>query len=176
MTSAPQHFRCASARSASLTAGFTFAILVETVGLHLWLVGRHPMLAWSLTALSVLTIAYLVSDYVALGKGGVTIGAETVTLDIGRRVTTSIARADVASVARPDWRDIPETGSTAARDFLNPTKPAQPNVLFTLRSPHTIRIGPLSRTVTRIALHVDEPQKFLDACLPPGASQPSLSA
>jgi hypothetical protein len=43
-------------------------------------------------------------------------------------------------------------------------KPAAPNVLLTLAEPTRLRIaGGIRRTVRRIGLHVDEPQRLLEA-------------
>ena len=54
----PQEFTYRSARSGSLLAGLGLALLIETVVLHLWLVERHPVLAWILTGVSVATLLW----------------------------------------------------------------------------------------------------------------------
>jgi hypothetical protein len=53
-------------RSGSLVAGITIAVAIETLAVHLVLTAlHHPMVAWSLTTLSVLTITWLIGEYVA---------------------------------------------------------------------------------------------------------------
>jgi hypothetical protein len=60
-------FTYRSARS-GLVAGFGIALLVETVGLHI-LVGRHPLIAWVITVISLGTLAWLAAaGYLNLTK------------------------------------------------------------------------------------------------------------
>lgn len=155
-------FTCRSARSGSLAAGLGGAVLVETLVLHLWIGGRHPVIAWTMTMLSVATLAWLAADYVALGHGAVRLSERELALDVGRRFAIRLPRERVAGVVQPDWRDIPESGTRAAAEYLNLTRPAAPNVLITLAEPMRVRIaGGLRRTVRRIGLHVDEPQRLV---------------
>lgn len=157
-------FSYASARSGSLLAGIGIALVVETVALHLWLYARHPLLAWGLTAASVGTLAWLVADYVAMGRGAVRVDADAVRMVIGRRVDATVERQSIESVVRPGWKDIPESGTPAAADYLNLTKPAEPNVLVTLVAPKRVRLpGGISRRVRRLGLHLDEPDGFVAA-------------
>jgi hypothetical protein len=161
----PEHtFTYRSARSGSLLAGIGIALLAETLVLHLWLVSRHPLIALTMTAISVATLAWLAADYVAMGRGTIRMDGEVLVLDVGRRFALRVPRASLASVVQPDWRDIPEAGTPAASDYLNLMKPAPPNVLLTLAEPSRVRIaGGIRRTVRRIGLHVDEPQRLVEA-------------
>lgn len=157
-------FTYASARSGSVVAGIGIALVVETVALHLWLHPRHPVLAWGLTAASVGTLAWLVADYVAMGRGAVRVDADAVRMVIGRRVDATVERQAIESVVRPGWKDIPESGTPAAADYLNLTKPAEPNVLITLVAPARVLLpGGISRRVRRLGLHLDEPDGFVAA-------------
>lgn len=159
-----QEFTYRSARSGSLLAGVTMAILVETVVLHLWLVGRHPVIAWILTASSTGVLAWLIADYRAAGRGAVRLSNDVLQLQIGRRFDLRLPRADVATSVRPEWRDVPEAGTPAAARYLNLTKPATPNVLLTLVAPTSIRLpGGLSRSVQQLGLHLDQPEAFFVA-------------
>lgn len=75
-----------------------------------------------------------------------------------------VPRSRLVSAVQPEWRDIPEAGTPAASDYLNLMKPATPNVLLTLAEPSRLRIaGGIRRTVRRIGLHVDEPQRLIEA-------------
>lgn len=171
-----RHFSYRSARSGSLMIGIGLALLVETVVLHLWLIGRHPLAAWVLTLVSLTTLAWLAADYVAMGRGVIRLDADSLRLDVGRRFALHLPRAYVVSVVRPEWRDIPEAGTPAAHGYLNLMKPAQPNVLLTLREPVSLRLpAGVRRTVQRIGLHVDEPQRFVAvlAELPSSVPEPS---
>lgn len=159
-----ERFTYRSARSGSLLAGLVIVIVVETVVLHIWLVGRLPLLVWVLTASSLGVLAWLVADYRAAGMGAVRLGPEVLELHIGRRYDIRLARTDVSAALRPDWRDVPEAGTAAAARYLNLTKPAEPNVILTLHASTAIRLpGGFTRSVQRLGLHLDEPAAFLAA-------------
>lgn len=159
-----REFTYRSARSGSLVAGLGLAIAVETVALHLWLGARHPLLAWTLTAASLGTLAWLAADYQALGRGAVRLDGDVLDLRVGRRATLQVPRAGLASVVRPSWRELPTAGSAGARDYLNLTKPATPNVLLTLTDPTTVRLsGGLTRRARRLGLRLDDPDAFVTA-------------
>ena len=152
-------FTYRTARSGGLVFGLSMAIVVETIALHALLMRRHPIAAWLLTASSLYVIWWLISDYRAMGSGTLRVGA-TLDLDIGRRASVSFPSAQVASVTRPTWRERPKR----APDYLNATKPAEPNVLIVTTEPVRARLtGGVHRSVTRIGLHVDEPEAFVAA-------------
>ena len=157
-----QQFTYRSARSGSFIAGIVLALLAETLVIHLWIVGRHPLVAWLLTISSLGAVAWLVADYLAMGRGAIGVGHDELALDIGRRFSVRRPRARVMSAALPTWRDLPEAGTPAASDYLNLTKPATPNVLLTLHEPTRVRIrGGIFRTARRIGLHVDDPERLV---------------
>jgi hypothetical protein len=160
-----REFTYRRARSGSLVAGLGGAILVETVALHLWLAGRHPVLAWLLTLGSVSALVWLAADYRAMGTGALRVGGGRVELRVGRRFAIELpADAVAAAVARPTWRELPAAGTPAARDYLNLTKPATPNVLHMLAEPTSLRLpGGVGRTVRRLGLCVDDPTGFVAA-------------
>ena len=152
-----------SARSKPFVVGISIAIAVETLALHALLWQRYPYLAWTLTALSILGILWFARDYVAMGQGAVYIDESELHLIIGRRVNVRVPRARIAQVVTPTFRDLPTPGTNQGVDFLNPTKPATPNVLLMLREPMTLRVPGRQRTIRRIALHLDDPAAFIAA-------------
>ncbi|HKG92146.1 MAG TPA: hypothetical protein VKA84_09655 [Gemmatimonadaceae bacterium] len=157
-------FTYRGARSGSLLAGLALAILVETVALHAWLRARHPLVAWALTLASLAAIAWLAADYRAMGRGAVRVTPDALDLRVGRRLALTLRPSDVATAARAGWRDVPEAGTPAAAEYVNPTKPAEPNVLLTLREPATVRlVAGVTRRVRRVGLHLDDPDGFLVA-------------
>jgi hypothetical protein len=159
-----QEFTYRSARSGGLLLGLGLALLVETVALHLWLVERHPAIAWTLTLASIATLLWLAADYRAAGRGAVRLSDDAVDLRVGYRFAARIARSDVASVARAGWRDVPAPGTSMAEGYINLMKPSTPNLLLTLVAPTQLRLpGGIRRPVQRIGLHLDEPQCFLSA-------------
>src|SRR4051794_32839612 len=88
-------FTYRSARSGSLVAGLGIAIAVEMVVLHLWLVARHPVLAWALTLTSLATLVWLAADYHALGRGAVRLDDDALDLRVGRRFVLRLTRTAV---------------------------------------------------------------------------------
>lgn len=159
-----QRFTYRSARSGGLLAGIILVLVSEGIGIHLWVNSRKPWLAWLLTATTLSAIAWLASDYRALGRGAVTVDDDQVYLDIGRRFSLKLPRTFISSVVTPTWRDLPEPGMPAAADYINLMKQATPNVLLHLAAPTVIRLpSGRSRTVRRIAIHLDDPAAFLAA-------------
>jgi hypothetical protein len=162
-------FTYQSARSGSLVVGLGLVILIETVVVHLWLGRDHPLLAWSLTATSALTIGWLAADYQALGRGSLRIDGEALDLRVGRRCAVRVPLSAVATVVSASWRELPEIGTPDSRDYRNLMKPATPNVLVTLVAPAMIRLaGGIVRPVAKIGLRVNDPAGFsanLHACV-----------
>jgi hypothetical protein len=169
-----REFTYREARSGSLVAGLGGAIVVETVALHLWLAAKHhPLVAWALTASSASALVWLALDYRAMGRGAVRVGHGRVDLRVGRRFALDLpADAVAAAVARPNWRDLPAAGTPAARDYLNLTRPASPNVLLMLAEPTTVRLagGVTRRGVRRLGICLDDPTGFVAAVGSPTAT------
>ncbi len=160
----PSEFSLRTARSGSLVAGLSAAILIETVAVHVLLASRHPAVAWVLTGLSLLAVAYLVRDYQALGRGLVRLADERLELIIGRRYGFELPLSNVERIIQPSFRDLPTPGTNQGRDYVNLTKPASPNVLITLKAPVRIRLpGGVHRVVRRLSMHLDDPAGFVAA-------------
>lgn len=161
-------FSMREARSASLVIGLGAVIVVETVVLHLLIGGRHPVVAWLLTASSGSVLVWLALDYRALGRGAVGVDGTGLELAVGRRAHGRIARDAIVAATRPSWRELPAAGTPEAAGYVNLTKPAPPNVLITLATPVTLRlVGGVRRAVQRIALCLDEPDAFIAALRAP---------
>lgn len=157
-------FTCRNARSGALVVGVGLVVAIETVVLHLWLVARHPAVAWALTGASILTMLWLVADWRAMGDAGVVVGEHDVSVRIGRRFVAEVPRAGIAAWSSPTWRDLPSPESRSAAGFMDLTKPAPPNVLLVLEPPATVRLpGGLRRRARQVALHMDDPAGFLAA-------------
>jgi hypothetical protein len=157
-------FTYRSARSGSLVVGFSLAIVVETLVLHIWLGARHPALTWTLTAASVWALCWLAADYRALGQGTIGIDDNLVDLRVGRRAAVRVPVSAVSTVAQPTWRELPEAGASASGDYRNLMKPATPNVLVTLAAPARVRLpGGFTRMVRRLGLRLDDPEGFIAA-------------
>lgn len=133
-------------------------IVIETAALHLLLARRVPLLAWFLTAMSLLALAWLYGDDRALRRGeAVRVDAEHLHFAVGKRLRGSVPRSAVGRILTPTWRDL-----AGGPRPLDATKPASPNVLVVLTSPRRLRVvGGVEREVERIALHVDDPDRLI---------------
>jgi hypothetical protein len=151
------------ARSAPLFGTLLGVGLIEVAGFHLLLFRHHPALSLALAAVGLSGLSWIVADYRALGTLETSVTADRLLLRVGRRAAADLPLAAVASAISPSWRDLP---SPPPAGFLNPTKPAPPNVLLTFREPVAVRLlGAFERPVRRLALHVDRPAAFLAAVL-----------
>jgi hypothetical protein len=147
-----------------LVVGLGLAILIEAVGLHLWLARAHPVLAWSLTTTSVLTIGWLAADSHARGRGILRIDVDSLDLRVGRRPAVRVPLSVVATVARSSWQEVPALGTPENLEYRNLMKPATPNVLVTLRAPTLIHVPDgMARPVRKLGLRLDDPAGFIAA-------------
>ena len=156
-------FSYRSARSGSFGAGISVVILVESVAVHFLLASRSRTAARLLILLSLWAIVWLVRDYQALSRGAIELTDDAILLSIGRRFSVRLERANIERVLKPSHRDLPTPGTNQGRDYLNMTKPAQPNVLIVLREPVEVRLaGRLRRSVRRFSMHLDDPSGFIE--------------
>ena len=159
-----QTFSMESARSLPLTAALSVVIAVETAALHLLLWSRHPWIAWTLTALSLWTVVWLIRDYRAIGARPLVLGSESLLMRLGRRFQARVLLSEIAKAEAPSWRDVPPKG---APGYLKLSGPASPNVLLTFSRPVELR-GPagIRKSFTRVGLRLDQPTDFLRSLKP----------
>jgi hypothetical protein len=152
-------FTCRSARSAGITALLSALVLVETAVVHVLLL-RVRVVAYLVSGLSLSAIAWLVADYRAMGRVAIRIDGDALRVQVGHRLNATIPVAAVARALAPTWQDV----GASAPAFVNPTKPATPNVLLVFTAPQIVEIvGMVRRPIRRLALHLDEPDAFLSA-------------
>lgn len=156
----PRRFTYRNSRSGSVLAALTIVIGVETLAIHLWISQRHPVVGWSLVALSLVSLGWVFADYRARGRRAVILDGQSLELRIGLRAPLVLPRDRVARAIAPTWRELPEANAP----YVNLTGPAQPNVLLTLAAPAAVPLVlGITRKVTQLGLHLDEPAAFLDA-------------
>jgi hypothetical protein len=149
------------ARSAALTGTFAFLVIAETAAVHLAIFRRAPVLAAALTLASALALVLFFRDYTSMGALFSTLTERELRLRVGLRASADIPRGAIASAISPSWRDRPASRNRA---FLDPTAPAEPNVLLRFREPLTIRVlGGRRRGITTLLLWVDRPEELLAA-------------
>ena len=138
-----ERFSMRSARSGPIVSVFAMVLVVETGVLHLVLAHRHPLVAWILTASSLSVLVWLVADHIALARASIGVEAGALSGTIGRRLRLSVPLDRIASVIRPEWRDL----SNARGGYVNATKPATPNILVVFREPVEVRLLGMPRRI-----------------------------
>jgi hypothetical protein len=145
---------------AAVVGVIAFLVLVETSALHFVLVPHSRLAAWIATGSSLYALAWIAGDYHALRLGGLVLGDTALALRFGLRWRAEIPWTLVTQVAATD---APGGGAFAAKDGdLLSCRVLRVDVLLTLREP-VVAYGPfgLRRSVCRIALAVDAPERFV---------------
>ena len=161
-------FTYRTARSGALSAGLALAVGVEALVLHLWLASRHPGWAWTLTALSIVTLVYLAAEYRAWGRGAIRVTADALEVAVRHRAAAVVPRSAVSGAVLATWRTLPDAPDAA---YVNAMRPAEPNVLVQFKTTVPVRLagGLVTRQVARLGLHVDDPAAFVQAVSAPPA-------
>lgn len=146
-------------RNGGLVAGLLIAIAVETIPLHLFVAARWGVTAaWVLTALSIYGALWLVGDYRAIAMRPIVVRDAEIVIRHGLRTEIAIPRSRIVRVDRPSWRRMPER----APDYLDLSRPGEPNVVLELDAPVEVRLMfGMRRTVGRIGVRVAEADRFV---------------
>ena len=144
-------------RSRGVLLTIALVIGVETVALHLWLRQHHAYLAWTLTSLSLLTLAWLIRDHRALSDAGLRLSAEGCDVHIGRRARAYIPWTAVENVRVPSWRDLPQP----TREYLNAARPEDPNLVFSFRDALGVKSVLGERQVRQLGLRVADAHRVV---------------
>ena len=160
--SADSRFSFRSARSGAVSAGMALAVDVEAAVVRLWLHRTHTLWAWSTTTLGLVTFVWLVVQYRAFGTTQLRVSAARVELRVPGHGQLHVPRAQIATATVPTWRELPESGTCG---YLNLMAPAEPNVLLALTGPARVPVlgGFVRRSVTHLALRVEDPHSFLQS-------------
>jgi hypothetical protein len=165
----PAHVPVGSQRVAlelngSLLIGLGMALAVETVALHLFLTSRWgPVAAWVLTATSVYSLIWLVGEFRARALRPPYVTDEAIVMRNGMRADAIVPRAQLAAVERVTWRTLPAKG----RDYLDLSRPGEPNVVLHFREPVEVALlFGRRRKVSRVGLRAERPDDALRALSP----------
>ncbi len=148
----------------AVVGAMAMVVLAETFPVHVLLARWRPGVAWTVTALGLYTLFYLLADWRASRARPILLDAETLTIRTGVRWTIAVPRAAIAGVDRR----APSTcaAQRAAGVVEKPLRAAllgAVNVWIELAEP-VIAAGPYGRErrATRLALWIDEPGRFVD--------------
>ncbi len=143
-----------------VVAGVTMLVLFEAVPLHLGLAPRWPWIAWPLTVMNVLTVAWLIADLRALGRRRMALADGVLRVRVGLRFAGDVPLDAIVALRT---RDV--ATRAAARNVLRAVaKPATPSVLLELARPVRFA-GPfgIRLTASAVALAPDERDRFIAA-------------
>lgn len=133
-----------------------FLLLIETVGLHLFIQGWSETIAWIITGLSIYSIFWLLGDFNAMRQRPIVVADKEMLLRIGLRWTTRFPLKEIASIKR-----IPELPEKHPL-LLNAVVFGEPQLLLTLKTPVLVKgFFGIRKTVDEIALSIDQQQKFI---------------
>jgi len=148
----------------AVVGAMAMVVLAETFPVHLLLARWRPGVAWTATALGLYTLLYLLADWRASRSRPIVLDAETLTVRTGIRWTIAVPRATIASLSRR----APRGGEKPLRAALL----GAVNVWIELAEP-VVAAGPYGRErhITRLALWLDEPERFAAALSLPAAAR-----
>lgn len=142
-------------RYGAVVGVFAFMILVETSLLHILLALWAPWPAWTLSALSLYGILFLLADFNAARLRPIVIGERTLSLNLGLRWRATISREEIESV------ETLEGELARDRRTLKAVLIGKPNLILRLRTPHTaIGLYGFTKDFDRIAVGVDDVDGF----------------
>jgi len=160
----PRRFTYLAAQSRTIVVAVSGILLIETGVLHLWITSRSPLAAWILTATSFATLIWLWRENARYCVGALEVRDGHIQLMLGTRWRGVVPLAQIQSAVRPSWQEVPQSGTVQAADYVNITKPSDPNVLIILTSDVPLRaFGMVTKRVRRIGVHLDAPDDFLQA-------------
>ncbi|WP_338874599.1 hypothetical protein WBJ53_03175 [Spirosoma sp. SC4-14] len=141
----------------ALTMGLLLIGIIETTVVHLLIDRWDSTSAWLATAASFYSLLFIVADLVATGKRPVLVRSNDLVLRFGLRGYGTIQRKQIGQIV-PITNKPEHHANTMMGTFLT-----VPNIFIELTEPVTMT-GLLGsqRTVRRIALFIDDKQKFIN--------------
>jgi hypothetical protein len=144
-----------SARSAMLMSVVIFLVVVECTVAHFLLHPRFPIAGFIITGLGLISLGWLVWDYAVLGKATTRVTDDSIVLRVGLRAKAIIPLRHVASISTPSTSEL-----TTQPLFLDPTKPADPDIVLKMTEPVLVKVLGVSRQVQQLAFSIDRPNEF----------------
>ena len=139
-------------------AAAAFAVVVETVGIHLLVERWSATAAWVLTGLSVYGLVWLLGHFQAVRLRPVLLAADALHVRIGLLWSVRVPYGDVASLG-PAGAGAPARG---APGYLHAVTLGRARLLVELREPVRVdgMYGYVKKDVRRIGLAVDDRERF----------------
>jgi hypothetical protein len=134
---------------------FLLLIVLETIGLHLLIQHWSPLVAWSLTGLSIYSIFWMVGDFNAIRLHPIVLAGQALHLRSGSRWSATVPLSDIVDVQRPKRNDA------KSRDYLSFARAGEAQIVLVLKQP--VRVSGLfgiAKDVSRIGLFLDDVRAF----------------
>ncbi len=139
----------------SIVAGIILMIVCESIAVHLFLQQWNVVVAWTVTALEIYGIIWLIGDYHAIRLRPITIEDGVLHVRQGLRFSADVPLTNIAAAQRVsgEWKRRKDTHNLAILD--------DPQLLIRLREPQiaTGLMG-IEREIIAIALLPDELERF----------------
>ena len=143
---------------ASILAGIGMALVMETVAVHFLVRIRSTALAWTLTALSVYTLLWLIGDYRALVSRPIRVTATQLRFRYGLRWEVDIPRDAIGAMEllSPALAPTPKQEGRLVASL-----PGGANLRLTLKEPReALGLYGRRKRITELRFRVDEPEKL----------------
>lgn len=143
----------------SVVACIAVLIAAETLGVHIFLMHRSRIAAWTVTLSDLWVIVWLIRDHRAMRRQPTTIDENALHFRFGLRWSATIDRANIVSIEPPrnesDWK---------RKDVVKASLLDDPKLMLRLREP-VVANGPfgIKRPITALALTPDDPAGFVAA-------------
>jgi len=159
---ASETFRLEGGPSASLLVGIGIALVVEGIGLHLWIAPRSQLWAWVITAANVATLVWLWREHRSRATSTLTLGDDEVVVALGNQLNARFPRSAIASVSVATWRSVPDP--QMAPDYVNGANPLEPNVMLVFHAPVDGRLPfGIRKRIMRLGVRVADPGSLISS-------------
>jgi len=140
----------------TVVACFVVLISFECIGVHLLVQHWSAKVAWTLTALDVYGVLWLIGDYRALRLHPTFIQRDAIEVRYGRRLRATIARDNIASVD-----SITDETQWKRKGTIKLALLDEPRYLIRLREPVQAELpAGIKRTIDAIAILPDDTAAF----------------
>lgn len=151
------------ARVGGIHAALIVASVVEVVAVHLLVSRWSDVAAWSLTALALYGLLWILADLQAIRLRPTTLDDHTLLIRTGLRWTMAVPRHRILAARRRDWRSRFGAGD----DQLSLAVVGEPDIVIELDRPIQAT-GPfgITRTARRVGFSADHPDRVVQAIRP----------
>lgn len=151
-----------ASRAVAFTYGLVLVTVVESLATHVWLSTSAPVIAWTLSALGVYAILWLVGQDRAIRARTIDVEADALVLRAGLRLSARVPWSQIEGATLVSWSAPPEPRP----GYLDAARPIEPTLLLTFREPVTVTAAfGIRRSVTAVGVGVDDAAGLRDVIL-----------